>query len=355
MIIEPLSDENEWEKFVAASPKGTFFHTLKWRDVLEKSFPYESSYLGIRDSNDQLIGVCPFFITKKLWPFVVLNSLPESDLGGPLFKEQYKKDVANTLRNYLKELSVGEGVTYAKMRLPDRELCECLKTKTSRVDTSSGTMILDLEMKSADFIWNNVFKHKHRKYINRFEHDGFKTNNGTDIYDLSKFYTLYQHNWRYSGYPNNFKFFENMFNLLYPNNLTITLIEKDKECIGAGISFIYEEKKAMYMAGVALNKNVSSRYKIYYKLRWETIKYAYRNGYRYVSLGPTSSDSSEVHHKLKSKFGAKFNQNYILYLPFNRKLFLLRENVINVGRKTKYILPNTLLTRLNYSLSKICL
>jgi len=347
MIVEPLCDENEWNEFVAASPKGTFFHTLKWRDVLEKSFPYESSYLCIRDSDDRLVGVCPFFITKKLWPFKVLDSLPESDLGGPLFIEEFKKNAAYTLNKYLSKLSVTEGITYTKMRLSDRDLCEYLKTTVSRVDCSSGTMVLDLEEKPIDTIWNEVFEHKQRKYINRFERDGFNTNSGTDITGLEKFYTLYRHNWKNSGYPSNFLFFENMFNLLYPKHFSITLIEIDGKCIAAGMNFNYEEKETVYMTGVALDKEMSSRYKIYYKLRWETIKSAYDNGYRYISLGPTPLDSSEAHHQIKSKFGAKLNQDYNLYVPHNEKMFFMRDSVINIGRKAKKILPKALLNEVS--------
>jgi hypothetical protein len=104
------------------------------------------------------------------------------------------------------------------------------------------------------------------------------------------------------------------------------------------------------MAGVALDRTVSSRYKIYYKLRWETVKYAHRNGFRYVSFGPTPSDRSSVYYSLKSEFGAEFNQDYSLYLPFNKKLFLLRENAIKVGKKMKNRLPKTLLMRIQSKL-----
>ena len=347
MIVEPLSDGNEWEKFVATSPEGTFFHTLKWKEVLEKSFPYESLYLAIRDSNGKLIGVCPFFISKKLWPFKVLDSLPNSDLGGPLIKEEYKKEAANALKDYLKELSSDKGITYAKMKLSDQELCEYLKTKTSKVDTSSGTMILDLNEKPMDFIWNEVFKQKQRKYIKRFEHDGFKTKEAEDEDDLNKFYVLYRQSMNQKSVPPPFTFYKNNFDLLYPNNFNIISIEKKEErCIGAGIFFIYPERKAIYMAGVALDKTVSSRYKIYYKLRWETIKYAHRNGFQYVSFGSTPSDHSSVYYSIKGEFGARFNQDYLIYLPFNRKLFLLRENAIKVGRKMKNRLPKTLLMKI---------
>ena len=350
MIVEPLSDENEWENFVATSPKGSFFHTLKWKEVLEKSFSFESLYLVIRDSNDTLIGVCPFFITKKLWPFKVLDSLPESDLGGLLIKEEYKKEAANALKKYLKELSSDRGVTYAKMRLSDRELCDYLKTKTSRVDTNSGTMVLDLKEKPMDFIWNEIFKQKQRKYIKRFEHDGFKTKEAENEEELNKFYVLYRQSMNQKRVPPPFTFYKNAFNLLYPNNFNIITIEKEERCIGAGIFFIYPERKAIYMAGVALDKTVSSRYKIYYKLRWETIKYAHRNGFQYVSFGPTPSDPSSVYYSLKSEFGAEFNQDYSLYLPFNKNLFFLRETAIKVGKKMKNRLPKTLLMRIQSKL-----
>jgi lipid II:glycine glycyltransferase (peptidoglycan interpeptide bridge formation enzyme) len=84
--------------------------------------------------------------------------------------------------------------------------------------------------------------------------------------------------------PYPFTFYKNEFDLLYPNNFNIIFIENEERCIGAGIVFIYEERKAIYMAGVALDRTVSSRYKIYYKLRWETVKYAHRNGFRRASL-----------------------------------------------------------------------
>ncbi len=340
MIVEPLDDEIEWDNFVADSPDGTFFHTIKWRDVIERSFPYQSSYLCIRDSSGQLVGVCPFFITKKLWPFKVLDSLPDSDLGGPLFKEEYKKDAAKVLVNYLIELGANKGIAYTKMRLSDLEACEYLRTNDSKVDDASGTMILDLCETPVDYIWNNVFEHKQRKYINRFDHDGFKTTNGTDMHELEIFYNLYCNNWGNGGTPFNLKYLENIYNLLYPSNFSITLIGNDDKCIGAGLNFIYRQKKTMYMAGVALDKEMSSRYKIYYKLRWETIKYAHSMRYHYVSLGPTSSDKSEIHHNIKRKFGARFDQEYCLYIVNNNYLFSLRANVINIGRNAKKILPN---------------
>ena len=84
MQVEKLSNEEEWEKFVADVPGGTFYHTVRWKRFLEESFSFDTEYLVIRDGSDHLAGVCPLAITRKLGFFTVLDSLPESDFGGPL-------------------------------------------------------------------------------------------------------------------------------------------------------------------------------------------------------------------------------------------------------------------------------
>ena len=345
MIVEPLNDEREWEDFIAASPDGTFFHTLKWRDVLEMSFHYESSYLCIRDSSGQLVGVCPLFITKKLWPLKVLDSLPDSDLGGPLFNEEFKENCADALNQYLNGLSAYKGITYTKMRLSDRELCEYLKTETSRVDTSGGTTILDLSEKPKEFIWNELLTQKggERKLIRRFDKDGFQSREVRNLEDLNAFYNIYCEHKNHLGVQSySYEYFKNIWDLLYPDNFEIILIEKEDECIGATAFFTYKEKSTVYRCYVGYNKEMlSSRYKYTYYDRWKNIEWAQKRGFRYVNDGPTSSDPNSKNYSLKSSFGFEFNQDYYIYIPHKEKLFFIRENLIKIGRKTKKVLPKS--------------
>lgn len=344
MIVEPLVDEIEWEKFVADSPDGTFFHTIKWKNVLENSFPYQSSYLCIRDSSGQLVGVCPFFITKKLWPFTVLDSLPDSDLGGPLLKEEYKKDAAKALVNYLIELGASNGIAYTKMRLSDLEACEYLRTNDSNVDDNSGTMILDLDEKPLDIIWEKVFTKKggQRRLIRRFERDGFQIREAKCSEDLNNFYKLYcEHKYHLGASPYPFKYFEIIWSFLHPDNFNIILVEKDDECIGASAFFIYKEQRSIYLCYIGYNKGLlSTRYNYSYYARWKEIEWAHENGFRYVSFGPSPKDPNSVYHSRKISFGCDFIQDHYLYIPHNKKLFLLRYSAINLGRKAKYILPS---------------
>jgi len=344
MIVEPLDDEIEWEKFVAGSHDGTFFHTIKWKNVLERSFSYQSSYLCIRDSSGQLVGVCPFFITKKMWPFKVLDSLPDSDLGGPLFKKEYKKDAAKALVNYLVELGANKGIAYTKMRLSDLEACGYLRTNDSKVDDHSGTMILDLNKNPKDIIWDKVFTKKggQRRLIRRFEKDRFQSREAKCLEDLNKFYKIYcEHMDHIGAPPYPLKYFENVWSLLHPDNFNLILVEKDDECIGSSAFFIYKEHRSIYLCYVGYNKELlSNRYNYSYYARWKEIEWAQENGFRYVSFGPSPKDFNSVYHSRKSSFGCDFNQDHHLYIPRNKKLFLLRDSAINIGRKTKCILPN---------------
>ena len=48
-------DRGDWDEYVKRHPKGTFFHQIGWKEVIEKSFGHQSHYLiakSTRDSDD---------------------------------------------------------------------------------------------------------------------------------------------------------------------------------------------------------------------------------------------------------------------------------------------------------------
>ena len=347
MIVEPLTDEKEWEEFVADSPRGTFFHTLKWKRILEESFGFEAYYLAIRDSDRNLVGICPFVLLKKARVFKVLDSLPVSDSAGPLIKEEHTKEATGVLKDYLRGLSAKNGIAYASIRCPEANLCEYLEGRDSRVDTSYGTMNLDLAEKPADLIWNSVMKNNQRQRIRLYEKEGFQSKEAESVEDLNIFYEQYYKNMNYIGaspYP--YAFFKQAWDCLYPDHFNILLMVKEKKCIGAQAFFLYKPRKAAYQTYIGLDRNVKHHGPLYIILSWELIKWAEKNGYHYVSLGSTPSDPSDVHHHLKSKFGAEFNQDYFLYLPFNKKLFFLGKEGVKLGGMVQNWLPKSLQRRL---------
>lgn len=349
MLIEQLNNEKEWEQFIATSPEGSFFHTLKWKEVLEKSFSAKAVYLVIRDSSGSLIGICPFVVLKQVRLFKVLDSLPDSDFGGPIIKDEHAREATALLKVYLGELSAKDGIAYARIQCPNQRLYEYLKTADSRVNTTSGTMNLDLEEKPIDFIWNTVFtnKDRQRKFIRRFEEGSFQCKEIQSKEDLKEFYNLYYKNLCHIGaLLHSFGFFENLYGVLYPNNFNILLAKDRERYIGALGFFIYRERKTIYLEFLGLEREIENRFHTSYYLYWEAIKWAIENGFRYISFGSTPANPNSIYHSTKIKFGASFNQDYSVFIPYNRKVFLLRENIVKLSRAVAIRLPRGLRRRL---------
>jgi len=350
VIVESLSDEEEWKNFVASSSQGTFYHTLNWKRVLDKSFSFDTIYLVIRASNRDLVGVCPFIIRKELKVIKVLDSLWESDYGGPLVKDGYAEPAMSALIDYLRRLACEKSITYAKIRFSDKNLSQYYSAVASRIDTSRGTMMLDLQEKATDYIWNKVFSKKdaQRKYIRRFEQAGYQIREGAlNSEDLNKFYILYCNNMNYvGGLPHHLDFFENTRIFLCPDNFNVLLAEKDGKAIGSLGFYMDKVTNTVYLAYLGLDRNLENAFHTSHYLYWGALCWAGKEGYRYVSFGATSSDPHEVHHHLKSKFGAVFNQDHIVYLVFNRKLFWARELVAKIWRKAGTRLPSLVQRRL---------
>ena len=58
------SDRPAWDDYVKAHPKGTFFHLIGWKEVIEKSFGLTSCYLVAEST--QIVGLFPLFRVKSL-------------------------------------------------------------------------------------------------------------------------------------------------------------------------------------------------------------------------------------------------------------------------------------------------
>ena len=330
--------EEKWDNFVKNCGRGTFFHTTKWKKILESSFSLESTYLIFEDEKGNIVGGCPFVIKRRFWPFVAFHSLPDSEFGGPLAQGKWSERVVSYLVPCLKKLAREKGVTYAVIRCSDEETYKTLVRHTIMVNSSYGTMELDLEEKTVDFIWNNVFRKAdhQRKYIRRFMRDGFKNREAKNKADLQKFYVLYCEDMNYIGapfYP--FLFFENIYNITFPDNFNVILTERGEKCIGGLGFFVYED--TIYLTYLGIDRNVPPYYHTSYYLYWGAIEWAQKNGIRYVNFGGTSSNRNSPYFRLKKKFGTEFRQRYLLYIPLVPKF--INKHSLRAIQKLKGVLP----------------
>jgi hypothetical protein len=353
MFVEELRNNSEWESFLQASPDGTFYHSLKWKEVIQRSFPHSALYLTIRDENGRPVGICPGFITD-LMHMKVYHSTPYSDYGGPLIKELCIEQASLSLQNFLQRICPKKGMAYAKICFMDSKLVQFFKSPSSYEDGSVGIMEIDLKATPSDFIWNKIFSKNLRHNIRRFERDGFQAQEAQTKSDLRDFYDLYYENMKYIGgslYP--YEFMENMWKILYPDNLRIWLVGKEKRIGGIAV-FKYGQKTYWVYAGIDRSQNYS-QYSVVPYLLWKEIKTAEEEGYRYISLGATSSDPRNPKYLQKMSLGGSFHQQKVLWHPFSftgRILLQTRANVISFWKTTRNFLPHNLKRFLESKLSK---
>jgi len=153
------------------------------------------------------------------------------------------------------------------------------------------------------------------------------------------------------GSPYPYKFMENMWNMLYPENLRIWLVEKDKKIAG---DLFFKHGQRSYAVYVGLDRKQRAHQVINY-LVWKEIEKAEEEGCRWISLGGTSSDPKSPYHLQKKSFGASFCQQEMVWYPFSpsgRILLQTRARAVSAWRTFKNFLPHGLKGVLESKLSR---
>lgn len=354
MYVEELKNSKEWESFLRSSPEGTFFHSLKWREVIEKSYSYSPLYLTIRNQDEKIVGVCPGFILNSM-NFKIYHSLPNSDYGGPIIEAHCLETASIALRSFLQSTCASKGVTYAKICFTNNEMGRSFTSKSGCIETNKGVVAIDLKATPSDFIWRSVFSKNRRSKIKRVEREGFQVQEAKTKSDLRDFYNLYHENMTGIGAtPYTYKFMENLWDVLYPENLRIWLVEKERQRV-AGIAVLKDEQRTYWVYAGIDRKKSGNRSMIPY-LIWKEIKKAEEEKRRYVSLGGTPSDPTHPYHVEKNRLGGTFYPQEIVLYPLTavgHMMLQTRAKIVVGWKAINKFLPGGLRKDLERRLSKL--
>lgn len=326
------------------TPGGTFYHSIKWKNVMERSFSHPTVYLVVKDENGRLVGICPMVILAS-GHFRILDSLPYSDLGGPVIEKRYIKEASLSLLRFIEESSCEKSISCAKMCFLKDGSEQFFKSSRCYVDNNTGVVELDLKTKPSDFIWNKIFRAVQRKEIRRFEKDGFQVREAHAKSDLRKFWAVYYSSLKHIGAPARpYTLFENVWSLLYPENFNILLVEK-KKTVGGQAFFKHGQR--IYLTYVGMDrKSLKSRYKIHPYLYWKSIKWAEENGFRYICFGSTPAHPKSIrerkNYSQKVMFGGSFLQQETVFIPFDFYAFatlFLGSRAIKAWKMMRNVLP----------------
>ena len=148
-----------------------------------------------------------------------------------------------------------------------------------------------------------------------------------------------------NNFISSLEYFKNIWKLNTTNNFNIFIVERAETPVGAGGFFVDKEHQIIYWNYLGYDyeyPQLLNRYNIFYYLGWKQIEWAEENNFQYLDFGSTPADEKTANHSLKNDLGAVFNQDYILYTYLDRNSFILREIMINHGKKVGKLLPKQL-------------
>ena len=230
-------DHVNWNRYVAGNPDGTIFHRIEWKNIIEETFGFKSTYL-IADENGEIVGVLPLFYIKSPFAGKCLISVPFAVYGGILAKDDI---VELALLDSCAELAESLNVDYVEFRhLNDRP-----KDGLTKGNPLYVTFIKTLP-KNCEEIYDGLPREA-RRIVRKAKTYGLETrinNSGLD-----DFYELYAISVRKFGTPVFPKsLFQNCL-IAFKEEADLLMVYKDDNPVAGVLSFYHKDTAMPYYAG----------------------------------------------------------------------------------------------------------
>ncbi|WP_454065108.1 FemAB family XrtA/PEP-CTERM system-associated protein [Candidatus Nitrospira salsa] len=300
MDVNAYTPQNQgrWDDFVALSPAGTFFHTSRWKAVIEKVFGYQSVYY-LAEHEGAIKGVLPLFLVKKPLRGQVLISVPFGVYGGICADSP---EVIACLRARGESLARELSVDFLELRhvnaggidLPIKELYY-----------SFSREIFDGEEKNMMAI-----PRKQRRMVRQGINHQLESKIGGKEF-LKEFYMIYTTSLRNLGTPAfPYRFFEVLLEELGEQCKILTVWHQN-QMAAAVMTFCYKDQLLPYYGG-GLSQFL--RYAVYDFMYWELMRYGWEHGYKVFDFGRSKQGTGAYDFKRHWGFEPKPLQ-YQYYLP----------------------------------------
>lgn len=318
--LEQLDDENAaaWEEFNNASPEGTLFHSLRWKRISEAGdAPRPQYFLLYRD--DELFGLLPF-VEHDIHFFRGL-SYP----SGPLRLQPILRDYSDpsAMQFVMREIQHLNGhqrkISYIRVSATQREVLDTISSYTLFPLPEIGDMILDLSQTPPEKVWDSFSAKKgQRKFIRRFDENGFSIAEARSEDDLKVFYRYYEENIRHIGGKVQPYALLSAIRDAMPDETRVTILS-DGSLVAGGMFMIADRARStLYTAFLSLNRALPNTYHPSYYLWWEAMNWARENGMDRVSFGAQHRDETNPRYRVKYDLGARLQPMYSRIVSLNR-------------------------------------
>jgi len=279
-------DERVWTDYVGSHSESTGYHEWAWRNVLERSFGYQSIYFSAW-RGDQIVGVLPAVFMDS-WLFGrALISLPYLNYGGIL-----ADDSASALRLFEQaiEYARGQRCRHVELRHVEQRFAG-YPSKQHKV-----TMLLPLREPSA--LWDG-FDRKVRNQVRKAQKSNLVYQCGGGEL-LDRFYEVFSRNMRDLGTPvYSRKFFAEILRA-FPERARVHLVDHEGAPVAAGLTF---ETRGTVEIPWASSVREFNHLCTNHLLYWSILESAAARGCATFDFG--RSTPNEGTYKFKEQWGAK--------------------------------------------------
>lgn len=320
--FERLNEENaeDWEQFNNYSEEGSFFHSLKWKQIAEKSSDIRDHY-SLLYRNENVIGIFPF-VGDNFYRFGGLAPARDPQRLHAILKDSGDPFAMRHIIGELRRLGRNSRISFLHVSTLHQETLNTISDIPSFVLPDRGDMILDLSKNSPETIWDTFSAKKgQRKFIRRFEKKGFGITEAKSVDELKLFYGHYYNNIKFIGEePQPFTRFTDLCDGM-SDDVRVTLLAKGSLIAGGMLMVTDKPRRKIHTLYLSLNRDLPNTYHPPYYLWWDAINWAWENHYEKIGFGVQAFDENSPRYRIKYDFGARIDaMMYSRVIPLT-KLF----------------------------------
>jgi len=295
-IINPV-DSREWSQFVADHPLATIYHLSTWAKVLAASFPHLTPhYIVLKNDAGGIEAGLPLFLVKSHILGDRLVSIPFTPHCDPLVqtREQWENLTAAAIES-LRDIG-GHVLELRMFACPD---FACNNRWSS--DMSYRSYELDLA-DGPDAMWQNFHRDCVQRAVRKAWKHAVRLVWGESLRDLETFCALLVSTRRKHGFPPQpFRFFKTMWHELFPAGKIALAQAVFQNWVIGGVLLLKYRDRVQYEFVASDKRGLEMRPNHF--LVWESIRMAYREGYRVFDFGKTPQDNPGL-VQFKERWGA---------------------------------------------------
>lgn len=247
MTIAALTDATReaWDDFVRRSPGGTFFHLSGWRDVIERTFGFETHY-RFEESGGEITGILPLAHVKRPLFGACMMSTPLCVYGGPLGEG---KDLLSAAEEQARALNV------AYLEVRSSEEVNSVWPRSDLFYTFRKSLAPDEEeiLKS--------IPRKQRAEVRKGIKAGLQVTHGQEVDD---FYRTYATSVRDLGTPVFPKKYLSALLDVFGDACEVTTVSNNGRALASVLSFYFKDQVLPYYGGGVPDARAVSAYPYMY-------------------------------------------------------------------------------------------